>query len=62
MGDNTATETLMRPDDVADRLSVSRETVYRLARRGDLPFHRIAGAMRFSRKDVDKYIALSRRA
>lgn len=42
--------------DVADLLSVDSKTIYRLARRGDLPGFKVAGAWRFLREDIDCWI------
>lgn len=57
----TRTEPLMTPQDVADYIAMSKETVYRLAREG-LPYLRIRGSMRFKKSDVDRYLAASRQA
>jgi putative molybdopterin biosynthesis protein len=57
----------MRPDDallsvmqVAHLLNVSRLTIYRLIERGALPVYRIARRLRFSRRDLQDYLANSR--
>jgi len=42
--------------DVAGYLKVDEKTVYRLAKRGDLPGFKVAGAWRFKRSDLDSWI------
>jgi excisionase family DNA binding protein len=42
--------------DVADYLNVDEKTVYRLAKRADLPGFKVAGAWRFRRADLDAWI------
>jgi len=48
--------------DVADYLNVDEKTVYRLAKRGDLPGFKVAGAWRFKRSDLDSWIDLQKKA
>jgi excisionase family DNA binding protein len=48
---------LLRPEDVAERLAVSKVTVYRLARSGDLRSVRIRGQVRFRAEAVDDFLA-----
>ncbi|TQF76236.1 helix-turn-helix domain-containing protein [Elioraea sp. Yellowstone] len=42
--------------DVAGYLNVDEKTVYRLAKRRDLPGFKVAGAWRFKRSDLDSWI------
>lgn len=42
--------------EVADLLSVDSKTIYRLAKRGNLPGFKVAGAWRFLRDDIDDWI------
>jgi excisionase family DNA binding protein len=42
---------------VAGRLGVNRETIYRLAARGDLPVVYVGGAVRFAADDVAGFLA-----
>jgi len=42
---------------VAQRLGVSRWTVYRLAKRGELDFTRVGRQMRFKDDEVKRYVA-----
>ncbi len=46
----------LSPEELAEFLSVSKATVYRLAGRRKLPFHRIGGMLRFKRQEVEKYL------
>lgn len=41
---------------VADYLNVDEKTVYRMAKRGDLPGFKVAGAWRFMRSDLDAWV------
>lgn len=49
---------VLTPTDVADRLGMARETVYRLLARGEFPIPalRIGGRWKFSRAAVDRYL------
>lgn len=42
--------------DVAGLLAVDSKTVYRLAKRGELPGFRVAGAWRFMKGDIESWI------
>ncbi len=42
--------------EVADLLSVDSKTVYRLAKRGELPGFKVAGSWRFMRDDIESWI------
>lgn len=48
--------------DVAGYLNVDEKTVYRLAKRSDLPGSKVAGAWRFKRSDLDSWIDLQKKA
>ncbi|MCM8625167.1 helix-turn-helix domain-containing protein [Accumulibacter sp.] len=48
--------------DVADYLNVDEKTVYRLAKRGDLPGFKVAGAWRFKRSDLNNWIDFQKKA
>lgn len=52
----------MTVHDVAEYLNVDEKTVYRLAKRGDLPGFKVAGAWRFKRSDLDGWIDLQKKA
>lgn len=41
---------------VADYLNVDEKTVYRMAKRGDLPGFKVAGVWRFMRSDLDAWV------
>ncbi len=45
---------------VASYLNVDEKTVYRLAKRGELPGFKVAGAWRFKRSDLDAWIDLQK--
>jgi len=49
-------EQAMTVRDVASYLNVDEKTVYRLAKRGELPGFKVAGAWRFKRSDLDAWI------
>jgi excisionase family DNA binding protein len=46
----------MTVHDVAVYLNVDEKTVYRLAKRGELPGFKVAGTWRFKRQDIDHWI------
>jgi excisionase family DNA binding protein len=52
----TMPEQAMTVRDVALYLNVDDKTVYRLAKRGELPGFKVAGAWRFKRSDLDSWI------
>lgn len=56
------TESAMTVRDVAGYLNVDEKTVYRLAKRGDLPGFKVAGSWRFKRSDLDAWIDQQKQA
>ena len=48
--------------EVAAYLSVAEKTIYRLAQKGELPGFKVAGAWRFQRADLDRWIDEQKRA
>lgn len=42
--------------EVAGYLSVDEKTIYRLAKRGELPGFKVAGTWRFKKSDIDQWI------
>ncbi|HEY3416125.1 MAG TPA: helix-turn-helix domain-containing protein [Armatimonadota bacterium] len=46
--------------ELAALLAVTEQTVYRLMRRGELPYYKFGRATRFRRSDVEAYIARCR--
>jgi excisionase family DNA binding protein len=54
-------ERLLRQEDVADLLAVSKTTVYRLARSGELASVRVRGMFRFRRQAVADFLAAAER-
>lgn len=57
-----APDPAMTVRDVAGYLNVDEKTVYRLAKRGDLPGFKVAGAWRFKPSDINKWIDLQKEA
>jgi len=51
-----AADRLLDPLDVAERLRVTKSTVYRLANRGRIPFYELPGGIRFKAADIDAYL------
>lgn len=49
-------EKLLTAKQVAERLSVSRVTLWRLARDGKIEAHRIGKQLRFEREEVEAFI------
>jgi excisionase family DNA binding protein len=54
-------ERLLRPEDVANLLTVSKTTVYRLARSGELASVKVRGMFRFRRQAVADFLAAAER-
>ena len=48
---------LLTPNDVAERLGISRSGVYRLTERRVIPFFKVGGSLRFQTSDLDAYLA-----
>ena len=46
--------------ELAERLRVTKATIYRMARRGELPYYSIGRAMRFRHADVEAFLARCR--
>jgi excisionase family DNA binding protein len=47
-------------DDLEDYLKIPKSTLYRLARQGRLPGHKIGRAWRFQQNEVDEWIKAGR--
>jgi putative molybdopterin biosynthesis protein len=43
-------------EELAARLRVTKATIYRMARRGELPYYSIGRAMRFRNVDVEAFL------
>ncbi len=52
---------LLTMNEASEYLKLSRATLYRLVRDGDLPSVRIRGARRFRKRDLDALIASAAR-
>jgi excisionase family DNA binding protein len=50
------TDALLSVKDLAERLNVSTQTVYKLATRGDIPSIRVGSVYRFSSANVESWI------
>lgn len=44
-------------DEVSAYLKAGKKTVYRLAQKGEIPGFKLGGTWRFSRSDLDRWIA-----
>lgn len=53
--------TLYTIKELAELLAVTEITIFRLMRRGDLPYYKIGRATRFDPIDIDAYLARCRR-
>jgi len=51
---------LLKPAEAAQYLKLSRVTLYRLVEKRTLPFYRVGGSLRLSRKDLDEYLSSHR--
>lgn len=51
---------LLTIDEVAKFLRISKTSVYRLVERRELPFCRVGRTLRFTRKDLETYLAARR--
>jgi putative molybdopterin biosynthesis protein len=52
-----AEESFLTAEQLADRLNITKTTVYRLVRRGDLRGYLVGRALRFDPEDVRAYLA-----
>lgn len=51
---------LLSPSDLAKMLNVSLPTIYRLVTGRTISFYKVGGSLRFSEKDVIKYLENNR--
>jgi excisionase family DNA binding protein len=56
MLDKLNTNKLITPAELAEILSLSKQSVYRLTENGELPFYKIGGSLRFKAKDINNYL------
>ena len=47
---------LLTPQEVADKLKLSKYTIYNLMKRGDLPHMRIGNSYRVSEEDLNEFL------
>lgn len=52
--------TLLMPSEAASMLRLSKASIYRLVESRALPFYRVSGSLRFSKNDLDEYLARGR--
>ncbi|MBI1805091.1 MAG: helix-turn-helix domain-containing protein [Ignavibacteriae bacterium] len=48
------------PSEAASMLRLSKASIYRLVESRALPFYRVSGSLRFSKNDLDEYLARGR--
>jgi excisionase family DNA binding protein len=48
---------MLRPTEAAERLAVTRRTIYRLIDRGELRAVQVGSVLRISHADLDSYLA-----
>ena len=53
---------LYTPEEIAQRLKLSKYTIYEMIKRGEIPAHRIGRSLRISDKQYDAYLMESRQA
>jgi len=51
---------LFTPSEAASMLRLSKASIYRLVETRRLPFYRVSGSLRFSKKDLDEYVSQGR--
>ncbi|MCX6154105.1 MAG: helix-turn-helix domain-containing protein [Candidatus Kapabacteria bacterium] len=61
MTNDSNSDNLITPAELASQLSISMATVYRLIETRKIPFYKIGGSLRFKQDDVEKYIELNRK-
>jgi excisionase family DNA binding protein len=57
---NPLREKMLRPGEVAEILNVDVKTVYAMKNRGDVPYHKLGGSIRFDSADISDYIFFSK--
>jgi excisionase family DNA binding protein len=58
--DSNTIQKLMGPDQLADLLSVSKASVYRLTESGKIPHYKVGRSLRFDMSDVVTYLEQNR--
>ena len=53
---------LYTPEEIAQRLKLSKYTIYEMIKRGEIPAHRIGRSLRISDKQYDAYLMESRQS
>lgn len=60
MNNGSVLNKLITPDGLADILSISKSSVYRLIEGRKLPFYKVGGSLRFKIVDIEKYLGEAR--
>lgn len=53
-------ENLMRPEELAELLNISKTGVYRMVNARVIPFFKIKGCLRFEKSDIEEYLKSNR--
>lgn len=53
MNEQQPSFSLLRPEEAARRLQVSRTTLYRMVDRRDIAVYRVGGVLRFATRDIE---------
>ena len=59
-GSATPQQKLLKPEQVAEILGVTKTSVYRYAKQGLLPYHQFGRSVRFSEEDLAKFLKRTR--
>ena len=57
---NKSKEWLLTPEDVADRVSAKKSTVYSWVHQRKIPFLKVGGLLRFRLSDIEKWLEQQR--
>ncbi len=55
-------EILFTPDEIAQKLKLSKYTIYEMLKKGEMPSHRIGRSLRISKSQYDKYLMDARQS
>ncbi len=56
MYNDSITDNLLTPKDLASMLKVSQASVYRLIEGRKIPFFKVGGSLRFAKDDVNRFL------
>ena len=54
-------DTLYTPEEIAQRLKLSKYTIYEMIKRGEIPAHRIGRSLRITESQLETYLQQSKR-